>query len=334
MVNISAASKSQVKLELLRALEANTGGFVSGEKLGQQLGISRTSVWKHIQALRHQGYAIESLPRQGHRLLSCPDSLLSLEIQKQLHTRLLGQTIYCFPQLTSTQNIAFQLAQKGAPEGTLIVAEEQTGARGRLGRFYFSPRGGVWFSLVLKPPLQPQLTLPISLMAGVAVAEALKGLSGLPLVLKWPNDIFVRDKKVVGILTEMVAESDRVQFVICGIGVNANIEPGAFPEELRPIATSLKIELGYEISRTTLLCQVVESLDRYYHLFLLQGPQAIIEAWRRSPNMLGKKVRVSSPEETMKGMALDLDSQGALQVQTDTGLVKQVVAGDVRLLEN
>ncbi len=334
MVNTSTSKGNQVKIELLQALEASQGCFVSGEELGRHLGVSRTSVWKHIRALRRQGYVIESLTRQGHRLLACPDSLHPVEIKKRLKTEVLGRIVHYFPKVDSTQSVAFQLAQKGAAEGTVVVAEEQTGGRGRLGRSYFSPRGGVWFSFILRPPFQPQFTLPISLMAGVALAEALKEATGLPLTLKWPNDILIGDKKVAGILAEMVAETDKVSFVVCGIGINVNIKRDSFPEELRPTATSLSIELGQETSRVDILCQVLERLDRHYSLLLQHGPPTIIEAWRRLPNMLGKQVRFTTPEGTLEGKAVDLDDQGALLVQIGAGLIRQVLAGDIYLLKS
>ena len=319
---------------MLRALEVGRGRYISGEKLSRRLSVTRTSVWKHVRALRGQGYRIESLPHCGYRLISCPDTMAPLEVRKQLDCRVLGREVYCFAEVGSTQDEAFRMAQKGAPEGTLVIAEQQVGGRGRVGRAFFSPPGGLWFSFILRPQLRPQLCLPLSLMAGVAVSEAVREFTGLPAVLKWPNDVLVGGKKVVGILAELVAETDVVRFVICGIGVNANISREAFPVELSPIATSLSLELGRAVPLTRLLCRIVESLDRRYTDFLARGPEYILDAWRRSPNVLGVRVRVTLAGEVIQGTALDLDEEGALLVKTDGGSVKRVTVGDVYLVPN
>lgn len=330
MVNHRQDSDSSVRLELLRALERQAG-FVSGGRLGQLLRISRTAVWKHVNALRALGYRVESAPRRGYRLISCPASLNELEIRKRLHTRFLGREIHCLGSVPSTQDVAFKLAQAGAPEGTVVLAGEQSGGRGRLGRAFFSPAGGLWFSFILRPPLQPQLCLPISLLIGTAVSQAIRDTAGLPAMLKWPNDVLIGGRKVAGILAEIVAETDAVRFLVCGAGLNANIEARAFPPGLKNIATSIRAELGREVSAADLLCAVLESLERHYADFLKLGPRSVTEAWRRSPNMLGRQVKVAAADGPVEGTALDLDDSGALLVRGRDGQTARVVVGDVHL---
>lgn len=330
MVNDTLA-KGGVRLRLLAALEAAGNGYVSGEELGRHLAVSRTSIWKHVRALRAQGYGVEAQGTRGYRLLSCPDAPNPLEVRKRLRSRILGSELRCLREVGSTQDEAFKLAQSGAREGTVVLAEEQSGGRGRVGRLFFSPRGGLWFSFILRPPLQPQVCMPVSLLAGVAVSEAVREATGLPAVLKWPNDVLIGGRKAAGILAEIVAETDAVRFVICGIGVNANIPAGAFPGELQPIATSLSAELGRSVSLLDLLCRILERLDLHYREFLDRGASTVLDAWRACPNVLGGPVRVTSAGDVVEGTAVDLDPEGALLVRMDNDEVKRVIVGDVSL---
>ncbi len=325
--------KDDARLCVLKALEVAGGDFVSGAGLSHGLKVSRTSIWKHVRALQEQGYIIESRPHKGYRLISCPGTLSPLEIRKCLRAKVIGSEIQLISRVGSTQDECFNLAQKGAGEGLVVMAEEQFGGRGRVGRSFFSPKGGLWFSFVLRPPLHPQVCMPISLLAGVALSEAIRETTGLPAVLKWPNDILIRGRKAAGILTEIVAETDAVRFVVCGIGVNANVSEEKFPVELRPIATSLSSELGHEVSARELLVRILEKLDHYYLEMLSHGAKAILEAWRTNPNVLGSRIQVTSLNEKVEGTAVALDEDGALLVRTDDGLCRRVIAGDVVLKE-
>lgn len=331
MVN-SARTEAGVALALLGALEAGAGDCVSGGQLGRRLKVSRACIWKHVQALRRQGYEIRSECRKGYRLLSAPERITPLAVQKSLVASVIGREVHCFDRLGSTQDVAFRMAQKGAPEGTVVLAEEQSGGRGRLGRSFYSPRGGLWFSVILRPPLEPQLCLPASLMAGVAVSEAIAGITALSPVLKWPNDILLNGRKAAGMLAEIVAETDAVHFLLCGIGINVNIARHAFPAELTDTATSLSAELGREVGRTGLLCAVLERLDYYYQALLRGGAEPVLAAWKRAPNFLGRQVSLVCDGKLVEGVAEDLDGQGALLVRGAEGM-RRVVSGEVRLAE-
>lgn len=293
------------------------------------MGVSRTAIWKHVNALRNQGYIIESHPRLGHKLKHIPDLLLPIEIKACLKSKILGQRVYHFASIGSTQEYAFELGRKGTSEGALVVAEEQTSGHGRKGRPYCSPQGGIWFSLLLRPPLPPRQAPVISLAAGVALAEVVTGLGLQSVLLRWPNDILIGGKKLSGILAEMSAEPDQLHFVVLGMGINANVEMDSLPQAIRPLATTLKNELGERVDRVEILCKVLEKLEKYYLRLLKQGPASILEDWKSFPNMLGKPVKVSAPEGIYDGVAVGLDEDGALLIKDNTGEVRKLFAGDV-----
>jgi len=225
-----------MKGQILKALR-DCDGYLSGETLSQRLGVSRVSVWKHIRSLKKDGYVIEASPR-GYRLMSSPDLLLPYEFPD------LEQRIHHFREIGSTMDVARELARKGARAGTIVIAESQAGGRGRLSRQWLSPQGGIYFTLILRPRIGPAYAPRINLMVAVAVATTIRKLFGLKAELKWPNDVLVAGKKVCGILAEMDAEMDVVNFVNVGIGINANNSTTRFEKT----ATSLKEVLGREIS--------------------------------------------------------------------------------------
>lgn len=332
MVNIIPGEKNDPRAAMLRRLNAAEGGFVSGEDISREMGVSRTSIWKHIQSLRRDGCRIEAVPNRGYRLLEAPDLLLPFVLRAKLKTMTIGRNIHHFGSVDSTQAAANLLAQKGEPDGAVVIAEEQGRGRGRLGRSFFSPRGGLWFSLILKPNLPPQGALALTLLAGVAVGEAVRKVTKLPVVLKWPNDILIGERKVVGILGEMIAEVDLLRFVVLGIGINVNVPKRCFPAELKDIATSLSVELGHTLSRGDLLCAVLERFEHYYELLLKEGPAPVLQAWRALPNILGSNVLAETPEGLWQGKAVDIDEEGGLLIEMPDGEVRRVTAGDVRLV--
>ena len=206
-------------LELLK----NKHGYVSGDELSQQLGMSRQGLWKHIQDLRDSGYDFVAVPHLGYRLLSSPDRLFDFEIKYRLNTKFIGKFIHYFDYLSSTNDLAMQLGMQNAPSGTLVVAESQTKGRGRLGRSWFSPKyKGIYFSLLLRPAILPEYSPVLTILIAVSMAEAVKEITGLDIQIKWPNDLFLNNKKLGGILTEMNAEADKINFMVMGVGLNVN----------------------------------------------------------------------------------------------------------------
>jgi BirA family biotin operon repressor/biotin-[acetyl-CoA-carboxylase] ligase len=305
--------------------------FVSGEAISDKLGLSRAAVWKHVDALRGQGYRIDAQPARGYRLVSIPDRLGPLEIGPLLNTHDLGQTLHCSDVLPSTNDRARELAEAGAVHGEVVIAESQTAGRGRRGRTWSSPSGrNLYMSVVLRPQLPPQRAPELTLVASLAACDACRQ-AGVEAAIKWPNDVLVDDRKVAGILTELSAEPDAVQWVVLGIGVNLNAASGDFPDELRDVATSLAIERGQPVPRALFAAALLSVLEQWLDLHASEGFAPIREAWRSRSCTLGREVRVDADGGAVSGVAEDIDETGALLVRTRGGLAR-LVSGDVRLL--
>ncbi|WP_027938328.1 bifunctional biotin--[acetyl-CoA-carboxylase] synthetase/biotin operon repressor [Anaeroarcus burkinensis] len=320
-----------MRARILKLLRQQSQDYLSGEEISRQLAVSRTAVWKHIQELKNHGYEIEAHPRKGYRLKSRPDLLLPEEIRAGLSTKLLGKQIVHFYDTSSTNNEAKRLAADEAAEGTIVVSEAQTLGRGRLNRGWFSPPGGgVWVSVILRPPFPPQEAPKCTLMAAVATVEAIREASGLTCGIKWPNDILWQGRKLVGILTEMSAEMDAINFVVLGIGINVSLQENDFPEELRNIGASISMGAGREVSRVEVLQKLLERLEYWYDVVKKEGFEPVLKAWRRESITLGQPVRVLAGEETYDGVAEELAEDGSLLVRTENDL-RRVLAGDVSL---
>jgi len=318
--------------KILQILRQSGNKYISGEDMAEKLGVSRAAVWKHIKEMRSQGYNIESLARNGYILREAPDAMLSGEISNGLETKTIGCNIICHEEIDSTNNEAKRLAMEGAAEGTVVVAESQTGGKGRLERQFFSPKGkGIWFSVVLRPKFLPQEAPKCTLMAAVAVARAMTEF-GLKPGIKWPNDLLYDNKKLVGILTEMSAEMDGINYIVIGTGINVNIAPEEFPEELRSVATSLSQMKGANLPRVKFLQAVLRALDDLYAKVQVEGFAPVLKEWRQYSITLGQEVKVIGVRdgEVFYGKAADIDDEGALLVDTAAGR-QRVLAGDVSI---
>ena len=301
---------------------------ISGERLAAQLGLSRAAVWKRVHRLKALGYTIEGSPRRGYRLLAIPDKLLPDEVLQGLITRVLTGPVHHFETLDSTNNLAKELAAREAPEGTVVIAETQTGGRGRLGREWNSPAGvGLYVSVVLRPLLPPMELPQITLTAAVAVVRAVRRVTGMAPGIKWPNDLLINGKKLGGILTEMETESDRIRHVVIGLGLNVN--NAAFPPELARTATSLAQALGDTFSRVELLKAWLEEFEDLYERFLNQGFPEILKEWKRYTVTLGRTVTVRQGPREISGQAVDVASDGALLVHTAAGAMVRVTSGEI-----
>jgi BirA family biotin operon repressor/biotin-[acetyl-CoA-carboxylase] ligase len=316
--------------EILQLLKKHPSAFLSGEELSRRLKVSRTAIWKRIGHLRSLGYEIEASTRSGYRLIQSPDILTPTEIKPLLKTKWLGKTIHYFNSIVSTNSKAYELASQGVKEGEVVIAESQTKGKGRLGRNWFSPPYlNLYLSAILRPKIPPPQAPLITLMAAVATAEAIEKFSGLQPLIKWPNDILLNGRKMAGLLNEIKSETDRIHFVILGIGVNLNIAGKMFPKEIRAIATSLKEEMGQGVSRKIFLASFLQELEKWYTVFIKQGEAIILKSWRERAQIKGRQVRMVSFGETITGRAIDVDSDGALIIETRRGERKRVVAGDV-----
>jgi BirA family biotin operon repressor/biotin-[acetyl-CoA-carboxylase] ligase len=322
-----------VDAEILKALRDAREDAVSGADLAERLGISRAAIWARIEELRALGYGIHASPHDGYRLQSAPDALHGDDLMAMLGARrLIGRDIRVFQETTSTNDVVDRLGRDGVKEGVVVFAESQTKGRGRLGRTWVSAeRKGLWFSILLRPPLPPQAATQITVASGVALARALRAGTGLECGIKWPNDILVKDRKLCGILTEMTAELDKIKYMVLGIGVNVNFEPAEFPADLRKIATSLRIEGKRTFNRAELAAKILEEIDSAYERLLRGGFAAIADEWEALCTTIGRDVEISSGDRSIRGRAESLDSEGALLIRTEHGRLERIIGGDVTL---
>lgn len=320
-----------MKGKILQILKRNCEGFISGEDISEEFNVSRSAIWKHMNTLKEEGYEIESVPRKGYRLISTPDILTLEEIEESLATDFIGRNIYYFDSLPSTNIKAKEIAIK-EPEGTLIIAEEQTKGKGRLGRDWISPKGkGIWMSMILKPKVDPTEVAKITLIGAAAVHEGLADIN-IDSLIKWPNDIIIQGKKVCGILTEMSCELNRINYCVMGIGINVNLDKGDFCEELENKAISLKSIIGEKIDRKILLAHILNHFERLYIPFKEKGDiSKAIEISRKNSILIGKEVRIIKGETERMGKALDIDDEGQLIIEFKDGSIEAIFSGEVSI---
>lgn len=313
------------KLRKLLEILASTNNYVPGPRIASMLGISRSMVNRLIEDLRSRGFLIESHPRRGYRLLIADDLRLASTYVCSVGVKL-RYSLHYVDVCESTQDIADALASQGASEGVVVVAEEMTRGRGRLGRRWIASRGGLWFTVILRPMVVEKLQL-LTLALGVAVVEALEQLIGVKPGLKWPNDVVYDDRKLAGILVEAKAEADVIKYVLAGIGLNVNND---LPDELRKEAISLKEIMGVPVPRIPVLRSILSCIDRYYRLLLEKQYDVILDKWRRYSVTIGRRVRVYMVGGgVVEGVAEDVAKDGSLVVRLDNGVRKRVYAGDV-----
>ena len=319
----------QAVLSLLRQQE----GFVSGGEISRRLGISRTAIWKAVDALRREGYTVEARTGLGYRLLEAPDAVTEPEIRHFLgETDRVGRTLVCLEEVDSTNLRAKQLAAEGAADGTVVVADRQTAGRGRLGRSFQSPGGrGIYLTALLRPALPPERLSPVTAMAGVAVCRAVERICGASPGLKWPNDPVLEGKKLCGILTELSLEGEtgRVQDLVLGIGINVSQRPEDFTPEVREIATSLAQALGRPVSRPALAAEVIREIDRLYGALAAGETAPYLAEYQRRCVNLGRTVRLLGPGGGETAEALDIDGDFGLVVRTADGGIRTVRSGEV-----
>jgi BirA family biotin operon repressor/biotin-[acetyl-CoA-carboxylase] ligase len=297
------------------------GEWVSGEDIARRQGISRAAVWKQIQALRRRGYKIASSTRRGYLLMEQPDLLDAARINKDLTTRWLGREILILAEASSTNAVA--LSSIGQQQsGSVILAETQKEGRGRLSRSWASPPGGIWMSLIVRPDIPLSRVYRINMAATVSICRAICIQLGLQAGIKWPNDILIREHKVCGILTELGAQVDRLDYAVVGVGLNANNDTAAFPSQWR--STSLAARLGKSIDRCALIAAILNEMEQA--LDDIESHE-LYEEWRSRSLTLGKRVRISSAEGDLMGQVLDLDQDGALILEQG-GDRRRILAGD------
>jgi BirA family biotin operon repressor/biotin-[acetyl-CoA-carboxylase] ligase len=295
---------------LLRILEEDAGRFVSGEEIGRRMGTSRAAVWKQVRTLRRRGFGVEGARGAGYRLLGRPDVIEGADVLSRLGSRSFWKSFTYLPVTDSTNSRAAESAEKGAPHGTIVCADAQTGGRGRFDRRWESPPGvNLYLSLLLRPPVDPRRAPQFTLVAAVALAKAVEEVAKIPARLKWPNDLYLEGKKAAGILAEMSTDADRLRHVVIGIGLNVNAEESHFPGALSRSATSLRLSTGRTFRRVDVLVRFLDRFAESYRDFLSGGMTILLPEWNR--------VRVRCPDGEMWGTATGMDEEGNLLFRPD-----------------
>jgi len=321
---------SETAFKVLEILERSREP-VSGETISNELGITRSAVWKQINELRMMGYSISSSQKKGYQILHTSNRLLPYEIHKRLRTQFIGKKMRYLENTPSTNAIGKQLAAEGNIEklnGMVIVAEQQTGAVGRMGRPWVSPAGGVWVTIILKPHIPIDHIFMITIAGSVAVARAIRKEFDLGALIKWPNDIFIGSKKAAGLLLELSAEADAVHHCVLGIGIDVNVPIENFSPELQNLITSISAELGHEVDRTAFLARILREFESRYLLLESGEYDTIMQEWKSLSCTLENRVQIRTLKNSFEGDAIDIDESGALIVRKDSGKIERVIAGD------
>lgn len=314
--------------EAILQLFTKADGYLSGEELSQRLGCSRTAVWKHINELRQLGYTFTARQRKGYLLTERPDILIPEEIKCFNEADRIGQIIRYADSAPSTQQIAHEWAAKGAPHGALVVAEEQTGGKGRMGRFWHSPpKSGIWMSLVLRPSIPLDQTPHLTLLVSVAVTRVLRQETEADAAIKWPNDILIKGRKVCGVLIEVRAEADRIHYCVAGAGINVHADK-SMPEALKGTAIYLDEVSERPLHRARIAARCCEEIEALLDLYEKEGFSPIKSLWESHAMMLNKTVTVSSTKGVLTGKALGIADSGALLLKTKAG-IQSIFSADV-----
>lgn len=318
-----------MKTDIIKILQAHKGEYISGEEISNKMDVSRTAVWKNIKQLRNEGYEIDSSPHKGYRLIAQTCDLNQSELEIALSKIDYIDHITYLESVDSTNKYAKDLGNKGNFGQSLIIAEEQTLGRGRLGRDWSSqPQSGIWMSLLLKPEIQPTLAARITLVAAAAVSEAIDSVTGLETRIKWPNDIILNQKKVCGILTEMSAELNHINYLVLGIGINVNQTD--FSEELMDKATSLRAVGGHIYNRRELVVKFLEAFDQYYHKLILSNDfQSVVDYVIKKSATLDQPVDVITGGQTRRVFAKTIDESGNLIIINENDEEEAIYFGEV-----
>lgn len=316
---------------VLAYLKTSTDKFLTSREIAGSLNSTRPIVYESISQLRSIGYGIEASRNRGYRLVSIPDTIAAVAVSSGLRCKRLANRIFSFAEIDSTNTFAHELAEQGFPDGTLVIADSQIKGKGRMGRRWHSPKGkGLYFSLILRPKLPPDRMAGLSLMAGLALIRAIKDLAGTPTLMKWPNDILYQKRKLAGVLVELVAELDKIEYMIVGVGVNVNNRKKDFPLGLQLKSTSLKVITGKEHKRAELLQEILVEFENLYETFCRHGFSYIGTELKQHSAVVGKRVTLTAGKVKVTGLAVGFDDMGGLIIKSKSGL-RSYSAGEVTL---
>ncbi len=317
-----------MKNEILKLLQSNKD-YISGEDISKILNVSRSAIWKHIKTLKSEGFEIEGISNKGYKLLSCPDIIIENNIQKYLKTNFIAHTIYHYNTLNSTNTKAKELSDK-ANDGSIVISEIQEGAHGRFDRAWVSPKGGLWFSMILKPIIEPYKASKLTQIAAASIISVLKNKYNINAQIKWPNDLYINNKKFCGILTEMKCDLDRIDHIIIGIGINVNLTKDNFSDDLLDIATSLKIENDISYDRNELLAHILSEFEKLYLNYVNTNDfTPTLKICRENSIILKKDAYIVTLNKKEKVTCIDIDDDGNLIIQDKDGNIKSIFSGEV-----
>lgn len=320
--------------KLIKLLEQRKSEYVSGQVLSERLNISRSAIWKHMKELEKDGYTIEGKPRKGYRIIASPHKMSENTLRWGLHTEWLGKTIIHKTEVSSTQTLAHEAAQDGAKHGTVIIADEQTRGKGRMNRPWHSLKEkGIWISILLRPNMLPMLAPQLTLLTATVLADVIYEQMEVRPQIKWPNDILIDGKKMAGILTELQAEQDQIQYVIIGIGMNINQTKTDLPKEIQQKATSLRIETGTEWDLTQFTQQLLETFERNYTSYKENGFSEVKHKWESYGFKIGQPISIQTMNRQWKATFSGIADDGALLIKNDDGSVEKLYSAEIDWFE-
>jgi len=315
---------------IIELLAKNDKDYISGQAISEQLNISRNAVWKHMKELEKDDYIIEGKPNKGYRIIEYPDKTSENTVKWGLETSWLAQSIIHKETTPSTQILAHQAAQDNAAHGTVVISDEQTSGRGRLNRDWHSAKNdGIWMSIVLRPEILPQQAPQLTLLTATVLADVLTEQVKLKSSIKWPNDILIGQKKTAGILTEMQAEQDQIQYVVIGIGMNINQTVDQLPDDIKKRATSLHIETGETWSVRKLIQHILVKFEQVYDDYMENGFAEVKEKWESYGFKLGEKIQIKTFKEEWESEFLGVADDGALLTRTSKGETTKIYSAEI-----
>ncbi|GAA0423123.1 biotin--[acetyl-CoA-carboxylase] ligase [Virgibacillus salarius] len=317
--------------KLIKLLAEHTEDYISGQMLSEKLNISRSAIWKHMKELERDGYQIEAKSKVGYRIIGFPERITENTIQWGLKTKWLGKKVIHREVTNSTQVVAHQEAKENKGHGTVVIADEQKIGRGRMSRAWHSKRGsGMWLSMILRPELPPYLAPQLTLLTAVALADTISDMTGTEPLIKWPNDIlFANQKKCAGILTEMQAEQDKIQYVVIGVGLNVNQQLSDWPEEIQERATSLQIETNQSWSIQSIIQEFLCTFEKTYDMYMKKGFVEIKKKWENYGFKIGEWITIYTLQEKKKAIFAGIASDGALLIRNESGKVERLYSGEI-----
>jgi BirA family biotin operon repressor/biotin-[acetyl-CoA-carboxylase] ligase len=326
------SSENPGLVKVLTFLQSHNTEYLSGQDLSDVLRISRVAVWKHIKKIQGLGYIVESKQKLGYKLTSNSDTLFPWEITSKLKTRIIGQHAYYFDTIDSTQNQALKMADDPANDGTVIIAAKQTGGKGRLGRKWISPKGGIWLSIILQPKFDISITTLFPIASALALSNALEKTFEIFPELKWPNDLTIKGKKIAGMLVDVSLESNRIENLVLGVGINFDVDVKQIEKTLKGSPNFYGVASLCDQKNKIKPIQLVQTffveLEKIYDLLNTKQTKKIISEWTKRSSTIGKNVELDTRDGKIKGKAIKIDDDGALLVSENNKIIR-IIAGDI-----